>query len=99
MVAEFALLIGPGLSLLLPIDRVPGHGGPIDVPHHHPAAWAKHSVHFSERRRHVAHILEDLNADRPLEAGIWDRERGRVRFMELDVAVPGEGEFVRHPRT
>jgi hypothetical protein len=57
-------------------------------------------VHLAERRRHVADVLQDLNADRPLEAGIWDRERGRVRLMELDVAVPGgalcgHGEHIR----
>jgi hypothetical protein len=46
-------------------------------------------VHLCERRRYVADIFQDLNADRPLEAGIRDRQRGRVRFMELDVAVPG----------
>jgi hypothetical protein len=60
---------GEHLSHQLPIDRVPGHGGPIDVPHQHPAAWAKRSVHLAERRRHVADVLQDLNADRALEAG------------------------------
>jgi hypothetical protein len=57
-------------------------------------------VHLSERRRYVADVLEDLNADRPVEAGLWNGEQGRVRFMERDVAMPfgalcGYGEHVR----
>jgi hypothetical protein len=54
---------------------------------------------LAERRRYVGDVLEDLNAERPLEAGVWDRERGRVRFMERDVVVSfgtlcGHGEHV-----
>src|SRR5262245_1264378 len=87
-------------SRQLPIDRVPGHGGPIDVPDQRPPAWAKRSMHLSERGRYVANVLEDLNANGPVEAGIRDRERGRVSFMELDVVVPIDtfcchGEHVR----
>ena len=84
----------------LPVDRVPGHRGPVDVPYQHVAARAKCSVHLTERRRYVGDVLEDLNAERPLEAGVWDRERGRARFMEGDVVVSfgtlcGHGEHVR----
>src|SRR5204863_2505035 len=66
----------------LPVDRVPGHRGPVDVPYQHAAARAKCSVHLAERRRYVGDVLEDLNAECPIEAGVWDRSEEHTSELQ-----------------
>ena len=77
------------------IARLPGHGRPVDVPHQHPAARAQRSAHLCQRGGNVSDVLQYLDCDRPVKARVRDRQRGRVRLLELDIVV-SFGTLRRH---
>ena len=60
---------------------------PVDVPHHDAPARTQRATHLRERRRGVGDVLEDLHAQRGVEARLLDGQRRRVALAEVDVGV------------
>jgi hypothetical protein len=57
----------------LRVLRVPGHGRPVDVPDHDPAAGLQHAQQLAQGRRDVRDVFEDLHRQRPVEVSIRHR--------------------------
>ena len=60
-------LLGEGGVLRVQRDRCP-----VDVPHEDPPARSKRTMHLGQCHRRVGDVLEDLHAQRGIEAGIVD---------------------------